>query len=404
VFDNAVIDRIENLPFIEKINYKCWVNTKTGQEFIKHHFNYNGINFKWDDYKLEITIKPHYYFNDGVHNANDFTSIDSVNVLKHIFTLLNLNDCLESLKIVGLEYGVNFNIGLVDTMLMEEIYLHRTNLFYNIKDLPFCKVSYKPNTNGKANQHKQFKFYGKAIQHPNHCDPYTMRAEVRSNRSAYINQLGIYTALDVLNINNYTKLRDDLISETKHLLFNQNITSTKGLTPLQKRDVKKKNDPKYWIKILKNNRSKFSRAKQQYFNLLNKTGYNLTSLVINGITKKANQMHDLECGQTLSTPSIKKCGVTSTYSIGRDLTTFKICTVTELDISMQRDESYLLSNTGLQHLERNDLKEFERIKGIFLTGNYNKFETDIYSMISKQIRNRLNNNRDYYNSSQTALF
>jgi hypothetical protein len=71
---------------------------------------------------------------------------------------------------------------------------------------------------------------------------------------------------------------------------------------------------------------------------------------------------------------------------------------------MQKGDSNLLSNNGLQHLEKNDLKEFERIKDIFLTGNYNKFETDIYSMISKQIRNRYYNNRDLYSPMQIPLF
>lgn len=404
ITDKTVIDRVTNLPFIYKVNYSRWVNFETGREFITHKFDLNGITFYWDDYKLSVIIKPHYYFNDNKHNANDFSPTDCITTLIRIMQRLQLEGTLNTLKIVGLEYGVNFVINYKDTDVIDAAYYHSTNQFYNIKDLVYSKVSYRPKPNGKANQHKQYKFYSKAIQHPTYCNPNTLRAEVRSNRSKFINSLDIYTLADLLNLDTYDTLRTSFLKETEQLLFLDIPNNTRQLTSKQRATVKKMSNPLYWQKALKKDRSKFALKKSQYFALLNKTGDNLTGSVITGVTSKLKDLFNTKSGVTSSTPITEKSGVTSTYSIGRHYTTFKTCPVTKVDISMQKDDSTLLSNTGLKHLEKTDNRQFQRIKDIFLTGNLNKFEFDVYSMISKQIRNRFYSHRYQYHNSQTNLF
>jgi hypothetical protein len=404
ITDKTVTDRVTNLPFIHKENYSQWVNVDTGQVFVTHKYDLDGILFFWDDFKLIIVIKPHYYFNDNKHNANDFSPTDCITTLTRIIQRLQLEDALNTLKIVGLEYGVNFVIDYADTDVLNAIYHHSTNNFYNIKDLPYCKISYRPTPKGKANVHKQYKFYSKAIQHPKYCNPNTLRAEVRSNRSKFINKLDIYTLADLLNIDTYDTLRTSFLKETEQLLFIDIPTNTKQLTRKKRATVKKMSNPLYWQKALKKDRSKFADKKKQYFALLNKTGSNLTGSVIAGVTSKLNDLFNTKSGVTSSTPITEKSGVTSTYSIGRHYTTFKTCPVTKVDISMQKDDSTLLSNTGLKHLEKTDNRQFQRIKDIFLTGNLNKFEFDVYSMISKQIRNRFYSHRYQYHNSQTNLF
>lgn len=405
VFDKGVIDHITNLDFIHKVNYSQWVNFDTSQVFVTHRFELDGLLFYWDDFKLTIVIKPHYYYNNNIHNANDFTPLESIKTISSIIKRLKLENALKRLKVVGLEYGINFVTNQIDTVVMDALYYHSTNLFYNIKDLPYCKVSYKPRPDGKANQHKQYKFYAKAIQHPKHCAPNTLRAEIRSNRSAFINTLGIFTLDDLLTISNYNIFRSSLSKETKQLLFIQDVVNLSNLTQKQKRKVKQMSNPIYWRKTLKKERSKFALKKHQYFNILDRTNSNLTRSVITGVTDKLNELFTVKSGLTSSTPISVKSGLTSTYSIGRDYTTFKkLCLVTGIDISMQKAESDLLSNTGLKFLEVCNCDTFQRIKETYLTGNSNKYELDIYSMISKQIRNRYYNNPSLYDPTQTALF
>jgi hypothetical protein len=404
----VVINRLENLPFIEKINYKRWVDFETGEEYIKHFFNLDGILFYWDAHKLRIQIKPHYYFNKNIHNANNFSPLDSIKTIQDVVRLLQLENGLKRLKIVGLEYGVNFVIDAIDTNVLDVVHLHSTNQFYNIKDLPYCKISYQPKPDGKANQHKQYKFYAKAIQHPDYCEPNTLRAEVRSNRSAYINTLGIETLDDLLNLNVYDTLREHLNKETAQLLFIDPPQKIKGLTRKQRAKLKAMNNPIFWRNTLKNNRSKFTRLKRDYFDYLNKTGYNLTGLVITGVKNKLNQLFNSETGLTSSTPIIEESGLTSTYSIGRYYTTFKTCPVTGENITMQNRDSLLLSNTGLKKLEETNPKRFKELVNKYITGNHNKYETTIYSQLSKQIRNEYFNSQHQqkrlYPVEQTNLF
>ncbi len=383
-----LIDHVSNLPFIEKINYSRWVNIETGQIFVTHTFNLEGLVFYWDDFKLTIIIKPHYYHNNNVHNANDFTPSQCVKTLNGIAQRLELQHALKRLKIVGLEYGVNFVTPYSDVEIVNAVYYHSTNQFYNNKDLAYSKVSYKPRPDGKANQHKQYKFYSKAIQHPTHCQPNTLRAEIKSNRSAFIKQRGINSLNDLLILENYNALRSSLIKETKQLLFIHEQGNLKGLTRKQIAKAKRMSNPIYWQKLLKNNRSKFARKKREYFNISNRTYLNYTDAVITGVDNKLKELFEMKSGLISSIPLTNKSGLTSTYSIGRDCTTSKVCILTGLDISMQRPSSKYLSITGLKFLEINDLPTFLILKKSLLTGHVNKFEKDIYSKMSKQIRNR----------------
>jgi hypothetical protein len=303
---------------------------------------------------------------------------------------------------------VNFVINEIDTETLNSVYLHSTNYFYNIKDLPYCKISYQPNQKGKANLHKQYKFYAKAIQHPTYCAPNTLRAEVRSNRSKYINSLGIYTLADLLRLETYQTLKDKLIKETEQLLFIQELKKTRSLTPHQRARLKKMNGTFYWQKVLKNERSKFRVKKDQYFALLDKTGYNLTKIVITGIKDKLNELFTEKSGLTSSTLVTVKSGLTSTLSIGGNYTTFKTCPVTGENITMQNPDSFLLSNTGLKKLEQTNPTRFKELVNNYITGNHNKYETTIYSQLSKQIRNeyfnRQHQQKRLYPVEQTNLF
>ena len=55
--------------------------------------------------KVEILFKPHYYFNNNLHNANNFKVMDCVNVLTEIKETFNLP--VNELKILNIEFGLN---------------------------------------------------------------------------------------------------------------------------------------------------------------------------------------------------------------------------------------------------------------------------------------------------------
>jgi hypothetical protein len=76
----------------------------------------------------------------------------------------------------------------------------------------------------------------------------------------------------------------------------------------------------------------------------------------------------------------------------------KSCPITNVDISMQKGNSVLLSNTGLRWILQNDYFKYEEVRKHFLprrgvSGLHTKFEKDEINHLSKQIRNTKYNPR-----------
>ena len=223
--------------------------------------------------KVEIHIKPHYYFNDNLHNANDFKIIDVINTLIEIIKLFDLP--AKQLKVIGLEYGINIQSPIPIQELIDKTIYHEKNIFNNSSDdLRYSKISYKPKPNGKANDYKKIKFYAKGLQYPKYCHKDTLRIEVKSKKSKFINQFGIYTLNDLLNPNIYHLLAQSLQIEIDKLLilYHKNYNN---LSEKEKIRLDKYLNTHFWQTAQNKHRNYFSKNKLKYFELLNKTGYNI---------------------------------------------------------------------------------------------------------------------------------
>jgi hypothetical protein len=67
----------------------------------------------------------------------------------------------------------------------------------------------------------------------------------------------------------------------------------------------------------------------------------------------------------------------------------RFCAITGIEISMQRDDSYLLSHKGLKHLIETDFERFCGIREQFLKKDYHKEEIALQiEKIAKAIRGR----------------
>ena len=156
---------------------------------------YKGIYFYFYSDRLDILFKPHYHFNNNLHNANDFKIIDNVRVINDFKQLFNID--LKKISVVNIEFGLNVisPINIID--LLCYIIYHGKNE-YRSGSVPYSKISYKPNKKGLPNQYKLFKIYAKGIQFPQYCDANTFRFEIKSKQSKFIsNRLGIKTANDL---------------------------------------------------------------------------------------------------------------------------------------------------------------------------------------------------------------
>ena len=106
ITDNSTIQHLENHYLLEWIKSEDKLNlfdievikTKT----VKH---FKGIVFCFFSNRVDIIFKPHYYFNDGLHNANDFRVKDCIQTILELKTLFKID--LDLLKIVNIEFSQN---------------------------------------------------------------------------------------------------------------------------------------------------------------------------------------------------------------------------------------------------------------------------------------------------------
>lgn len=404
ITDKVVINELNNNPLLIWYNKKD--SLKSDYEVIQSQTTkiYKGIYFCFYSEKLEILFKPHYYFNDNKHNANDFKALDCINAIAEVLSILNILEP-EKLRIINLEYGLNLISPIDIKDLITFIYAHGKNEFITDRGFAFSKKAYTPTRKGGINWHKIIKAYAKSIQYPQYSKPDLLRFEVKSKRSKYINSLGIYHIGDLLRLNVYETLTQSLINEFMRVLIIDGNAKYNNLTKNEIKSLKQFQNTNYWYKIKQSetptNRNRFARRKKRYFELLDKTKNNIHNELLYLIK---NKLEYLKSGAYSAPPENVKSGAYSSIYIKRNCTNSdnkevtKYCPVTNVDISIQKDNSILLSNTGLKYLETNDKEQFNIIKNTFLTGANNKYERSIYSMISKQIRNRYNNNRFKYST------
>ncbi|MGM1056052.1 MAG: hypothetical protein ACQEWG_09220 [Bacteroidota bacterium] len=395
--DKVTINKIKNNPLLiwnsksENLSHFDFEQIQT-----KETKYYKGILFCFYSNRLEILFRPHYYFNNNEHNANDFFVKDCISVIQDFIDILEIED-FEPYKIVNLEFGFNLILNMPIENLITFIGYHGKNEFKTDTGLAYSKKCYTYNRKGIANTYKTIKAYAKGIQFPEYTDRNTFRFEVKSKKSRYINPLGIKNIADLLNPEIYNELGTKLLEEFKDVLILDNETTFVNLSEKEKDALKDYLNTHTWYKILQNkkNRNSFSNEKKKYFVLLDKTGNNIHTVLYNLISKKLDQLKE-----SAYSPTIKNLKI-SAYSpiyIRENCTKEKqrICPVTKLPIDMQKKNSNLLSNTGLKHLEKTNPRQFVFIKNQLLTGSTNKYEKDVYSQISKQIRNRYFNNPNQY--------
>lgn len=365
---------------------------------------YKGILFCFYPEKLEILFRPHYYFNDNIHNANDLGFYDCINVIHEFVDAFKFKN-LEKLNIVNLEFGLNIVVPRCVKDLITFLSYHNRNEFRTDDKLPYSKKSYVARENGKANTYRIIKAYAKSIQFSDYCEPNTFRFEIKSKKSQYINKHGIYNLKDLLRPSVLERLADEIIKEFTNVLIIDNDTTFQNLTDPEKRTLLKYLSNHTWYKILQNktSRNSFLYHKKRYNQLLDKTGYNVHKSIKSVLSNKIDQ---LKFSATVSTYDENKISApVSNYIVSqRTKHKNKSCPVTGLDISMQKEDSILLSNAGLKYYEEHNPEIFDFIKNQTLTGEQNKFEKDIYSKISKQIRNKYFNNPGIYAKEQVCLF
>ena len=230
---------------------------------------YKGLTFTLYADRLEITGSLHKYHNEGIHNANDFSFMDSINVvleLKEIFSL-DLKKCF----IENLEFGLNVIPDEPVKNIVVWLKFHERNEFRYYPELQFAKQAGSYSSSGKINNYKIIKAYAKGLQKFNgqtYGDPNTFRFEIRTKRTKYLTKLNVSTLEDLTTLTTHLILGNELLKEWDNvLLIDKNLPETKKTAKYQSLD--------FWETCLNEYRNKFATQRKRYFKLLEEYPANL---------------------------------------------------------------------------------------------------------------------------------
>jgi hypothetical protein len=235
--------------------------------------SYKNLYFTKYQNRLEITGSIHYFFNNGLHNANDFYISDCIDTIMQIKDIFSLDLC--KCFLINLEYGVNINPIIPVSELIHNLIYHEKRQFTR----PNTHFNYKIAGN---EAYKQIKAYDKSVQFPNHSEN-MFRFEVKTKQAKFIHSLGLFTLQDLINKDNYNLLITSLLKEWGNvLLFDLSINI----------NIKFFNTV-FWEEILKNgNRNKFNNQKKLYYKILGTNNlHNNIRKIIESKTKDLKSVH-----------------------------------------------------------------------------------------------------------------
>ncbi len=394
-YTNIEVIEIDSILFIKKSDYLLFdnrkekYNSKTGEIYYISNYRYNGLLFNFiednqkNPRKLFIQGSLHYYYNKGLHNANDFAYIHLLSVIQDLEETFNLDS--RNCVLRSLEYGINIIPAKYRVSnILQNTFYHQRKKFIEPINKPF-KQAGNPKNNDLV-----IKIYDKRFQFPELINEELLRFETKYCRMRQLNKIGVVTLYDLTSIDNHVRLLNLLKQRLLEVLiydYSIDLDSVKGL---KLKNLINYSNLNYWENVLNN--IKKGQLDYKSFDYHKKQLGKMTLTYSENIQKQLHEIVDskgfsllglsqfkgvrrLKC--TLNTQSIskKKChpythlsisGITLTKLSSR-ITQVKKCVVTGLNISMQKDYSIMLSHTGLRHYHKLELNTFNKLKQRYLS-------------------------------------
>ena len=188
-------------------------------------------------------------------------------------------------------------------------------------------------------------------------------------------------------------MTESLVKEFENVMILDCATDFKSLNQKEQNKIAKFNNPMEWYKIRNSKyRNSFGDNKIIYYKLINKVDNNIK----NQLSKIIFDKLELIKKGAISPPKeiVKKGADSQLYNRGictynemkvdevKTPTKNTFCKVTGFTISMQKDNSILLSHTGLKHYYDTDRNTFEQLKRKYLSKVWynSSFELQIKEM------------------------
>ena len=215
-----------------------------------------------------------------------------------------------------------------------------------------------------------------------------MRFEIKYTKMQKLNEKGIFSLQDLINYG-LQNFKDTVLKEWQNVLFYDNTIQIDPLSTKSKKALLEYSNPNYWTGLLANNQTKnFTYHKNKLKKIVSKNSKKIQDLTAETIGKKIDFLNS----KTIQIDPLTIMSKRIVFNDDND-TKKHICKVTGFNISMQKENSILLSHTGLKYYYNTDKRIFEQIKRRYLSKIWftSNFET-IIKEIAHNIRNT-NSNR-----------
>jgi hypothetical protein len=388
-FNPSILEANPLLSFFDNINLSTGelktINRNGNKVAPSRNAYYNGLEFKiYDTGTITLSGSLHKYWNSGAHNYNDF-NIQSVlfvlNDLKNKFDIAP-NQCI----LKCLEIGINITPPIPTNEILDNCFLHKTKSF-----------EHKHNSdegNYKQWVHSQYiiKIYNKALHYKSKgfdINTEIMRFEIKYTKMQKLNEKEIYTLQDLINYGLHN-FKTEILTEWENVLYFDNTTRIDTLSKTIKKRLLEYSNPNYWTRLINNKQiENFKNHRKQLKEITTKNSNNIQSSISKTINNKIDFLN------------IKTTQIDTLTILSKRVVLKNICRVTGINISMQKDESILLSHTGLKYYYKSDKKIFEQIKRTYLSKKWfnSNFEIQI-----KEIAHNIRNKSSNTNNKQKRIY
>lgn len=223
-------------------------------------------------YRVEVKGSLHKFFNNGLHNADQFTVNSLLLTLDRLATEYGF-DLLNS-TINNIEFGVNIELPFPVSKVLDNLICY--------KNQPFQSDSHSQTPYYACNrQHYTVKIYDKGKQKG--MGENLLRFEIRVRKMQYFNGTGVQlgTLADLLNVSNYKPLGVLLVNAFNDILFDDPTINQKSLTAKERTLYLQCRNPRFWVspdgltqKQAAAHRQRISRNKGRFRALLQQHGSN----------------------------------------------------------------------------------------------------------------------------------
>jgi hypothetical protein len=197
-----------------KLDFERKVSIKTGElTSPKSIAYYKGAKLiVYDSGYAEFQGSLHKIKNNGVHNADNFTTAEVTAIIQELSGLLGFS--FGKCRLVNLEAGVNIVVPIEIDSLLNNLLIHHQSQF---------KTQSLPSGSYLEAKHQQYyvKVYDKYSQY---CDklqlpPNLMRYELKYIKSRLFNKLGVYSISDLKKPEVKLALGNELVSQWQRIPF-----------------------------------------------------------------------------------------------------------------------------------------------------------------------------------------